>query len=102
MIRMLVLGYVFAIRSERALCRDVQVNFAYRYFCGLSIEDEDPRSFDMSGSARATCSGTCLMRGYNSVGIEVRRRHWHLCSNYPTVRKFLRLSVVSFHGDCRF
>jgi hypothetical protein len=29
MIRMLVLGYVFAIRSERALCRDVQVNFAY-------------------------------------------------------------------------
>jgi transposase len=28
MIRMLVLGYVFAIRSERALCRDVQVNLA--------------------------------------------------------------------------
>src|SRR5262245_41769816 len=40
MIRMLVLGYVFAIRSERALCRDVQVNFAYRWFCGLSIEDK--------------------------------------------------------------
>src|SRR5213079_223222 len=28
MIRMLIIGYVFAIRSERALCRDVQVNFA--------------------------------------------------------------------------
>jgi transposase len=42
MIRMLVLGYVFAIRSERALCRDVQVNFAYRWFCGLSIEDKIP------------------------------------------------------------
>jgi hypothetical protein len=25
---MLVVGYVFAIRSERALCRDVQVNLA--------------------------------------------------------------------------
>ena len=35
MIRMLVLGYVFAIRSERALCREVQVNLAYRWFCGL-------------------------------------------------------------------
>jgi transposase len=34
MIRMLIIGYVFAIRSERALCRDVQVNFAYRWFCG--------------------------------------------------------------------
>jgi transposase len=29
MIRMLIIGYVFAIRSERALCRDVQVNYAY-------------------------------------------------------------------------
>jgi hypothetical protein len=26
MIRMLIIGYVFAIRSERGLCRDVQVN----------------------------------------------------------------------------
>jgi transposase len=37
MIRMLIIGYVFAIRSERALCRDVQVNLAYRWFCGISI-----------------------------------------------------------------
>jgi transposase len=42
MIRMLIIGYVFAIRSERALCRDVQVNLAYRWFCGLSIEDKVP------------------------------------------------------------
>ncbi len=50
MIRMLVIGYVFAIRSERALCRDVQVNFAYRWFCGLSIEDRIP---DHSAFSRA-------------------------------------------------
>src|SRR3979490_1455992 len=42
MIRMLILGYVFAIRSERLLCREVQVNLAYRWFCGLSIEDKIP------------------------------------------------------------
>src|SRR5258708_12445444 len=41
-IRMLIIGYVFAIRSERALCRDAQVNLAYRWFCGLSIEDKIP------------------------------------------------------------
>jgi transposase len=29
MIRMLVIGYAFAIRSERALCREVQVNLAH-------------------------------------------------------------------------
>src|SRR4029079_16366057 len=42
MIRMLIVGYVFAIRSERALCREVQGNLAYRWFCGLSIEDKIP------------------------------------------------------------
>src|SRR3954447_4437099 len=50
MIRMLVLGYVFAIRSERLLCREVQVNLAYRWFCGLSIEDKIP---DHSAFSRA-------------------------------------------------
>jgi transposase len=49
-IRMLMLGYVFAIRSERALCREVQVNLAYRWFCGLSIEDRIP---DHSAFTRA-------------------------------------------------
>ena len=39
MIRMLVVGYVFAIRSERLICREVQVNLAYRWFCKLSLED---------------------------------------------------------------
>ena len=67
MIRMLVVGYVFAIRSERALCREVQVNLAYRWFCGLSIEDKVPdhwhsRVRAMSGLATAPSSGA-----YSSV-----------------------------------
>src|SRR5918994_72333 len=50
MIRMLIVGYAFAIRSERALCRDMRVNLAYRWFCGLSIEDKIP---DHSAFSRA-------------------------------------------------
>jgi transposase len=42
MIRILLVGYVFAIRSERRLCSEVQVNLAYRWFCKLSIEDNIP------------------------------------------------------------
>jgi transposase len=42
MIRMLLVGYVFAIRSERQLCSEVQVNLAYRWFCKLGIEDDIP------------------------------------------------------------
>jgi transposase len=40
MIRMLIVGYMFAIRSERRLCSEVQVNLAYRWFCKLGIEGE--------------------------------------------------------------
>src|SRR6188474_2867767 len=58
MIRMLILGYVFAIRSERLLCREVQVNLAYRWFCGglgLGQEtrprDREPGREGVSGNA---------------------------------------------------
>jgi transposase len=42
MIRMLIVGYVFGLRSERLLCREVQVNLAYRWFCKLGIEHKIP------------------------------------------------------------
>jgi IS5 family transposase len=42
MIRMLIVGYMFALRSERRLCSEVQVNLAYRWFCKLGIEDGIP------------------------------------------------------------
>ncbi len=42
MIRMLIVGYCFGIRSERRLCEEVHLNLAYRWFCRLGIEDAVP------------------------------------------------------------
>ena len=42
MIRMLVVGYCFGIRSERRLCEEVHLNLAYRWFCRLGLEDAVP------------------------------------------------------------
>jgi hypothetical protein len=42
MIRMLIIGYCYGIRSERRLCEEVHVNLAYRWFCCLGLEDEIP------------------------------------------------------------
>ena len=42
MIRMLLVGYCFGIRSERRLCDEVHLNLAYRWFCRLSLEDKVP------------------------------------------------------------
>ena len=54
MIRMLIVGYVFAIRSERQICREVQVNLAYRWFCGLGLEDSIPDHSVFSRAATLT------------------------------------------------
>jgi transposase len=42
LIRMLIVGYCFGIRSERRLCEEVHLNLAYRWFCRLGLEDEVP------------------------------------------------------------
>lgn len=42
MIRMLLVGYCYGIRSERRLCEEVNFNLAYRWFCKLGLEDEIP------------------------------------------------------------
>lgn len=42
MIRMLLIGYCYGIRSERRLCEEVHLNLAYRWFCRLGLEDQVP------------------------------------------------------------
>jgi transposase len=42
MIRMLIVGYCFGIRSERRLCEEVQLNLAYRWFCRLDLDAAVP------------------------------------------------------------
>jgi transposase len=41
-IRMLVIGYVMGIRSERRLCQEVHLNLAFRWFCRLGLDDKVP------------------------------------------------------------
>ena len=42
MLRMLLVGYLFGIRSERRLCEEVHLNLAYRWFCRLDLGDRVP------------------------------------------------------------
>jgi transposase len=42
MIRMLMIGYCFGIRSERRLCEEVHLNLAYRWFCRLGLNGPVP------------------------------------------------------------
>ncbi len=42
MLRMLLVGYIMGIRSERRLCDEVHLNLAYRWFCKLDLTDAIP------------------------------------------------------------
>ncbi len=40
--KMLFIGYLYGIRSERRLVEEVRVNMAYRWFLGYGLEDKIP------------------------------------------------------------
>ena len=42
MIRMLIVGYCFGLRSERRLTQEVELHLAYRWFCRLDLDDKVP------------------------------------------------------------
>jgi transposase len=42
MLRMLIVGYCYAVRFERKLCEEVELHLAYRWFCRLDLEDKVP------------------------------------------------------------
>ena len=42
LIRMLLVGYCFGIRSKRRLCEEVHLNLAYRWFCRLGLDGDVP------------------------------------------------------------
>jgi len=54
MIQMLIVGYVFAIRSERLLCREVKVNLAYPLVLRLEHRRQDPGSLGVLARPQRT------------------------------------------------
>jgi transposase len=59
MVRMLIIGYCFGVRSERRLCEEVHLNLAYRWFCRLGLEDAVPEhsTFSKNRHGRFRASG---------------------------------------------
>jgi transposase len=42
MVRMLIVGYCYGLRSERKLTQEVELHLAYRWFCRLDLDDKVP------------------------------------------------------------
>lgn len=62
MIRMLLIGYCFGIRSERRLCEEVHLNLAYRWFCRLGLEGVVPDHSTFSKNRHGRFRDSGLLR----------------------------------------
>jgi transposase len=62
MIRMLIVGYCFGIRSERRLCDEVHLNLAYRWFCRLGLDGAVPDHSTFSKNRHGRFRDSDLLR----------------------------------------
>jgi transposase len=62
LIRMLLVGYCFGIRSERRLCEEVHLNLAYRWFCRLGLDADVPDHSTFSKNRHGRFRDSDLLR----------------------------------------
>ena len=62
MIRMLIVGYCFGLRSERRLTQEVELHLAYRWFCKLDLDDEIPHHSTLSANRLGRFRESDLLR----------------------------------------
>lgn len=60
--KMLFIGYLFGIRSERRLVAEIKVNVAYRWFLGLRLADPVPHHSTISQNRRRRFNGTDIFQ----------------------------------------
>ena len=59
MFKMLLVGYLYGVRSERQLVREVEVNVAYRWFLGLGLTEREGKAEGFYYSDHRTVDGKC-------------------------------------------
>ncbi len=74
--KMLLLGYLYGVRSERQLVRDIQVNVAYRWFIGFGLTDKIPDASTFSQNRRRRFTeSTIYQEIFDEVVLQAMRRH---------------------------
>src|SRR5580698_9785670 len=62
LVRMLLVGYCYGLRSERRLCEEVHLNLAYRWFCRLGLDGEVPDHSTFSKNRHGRFRDSNLLR----------------------------------------
>jgi len=75
--KMLFLGYLYGVRSERQLVREIQVNVAYRWFIGYGLTDKIPDASTFSQNRRRRFTeSTVYQEIFDEIVLQAMRRTW--------------------------
>ncbi len=85
LIRIMVVGYLYGITSERRLCREVQLNLGYRWFCGLTLEDKVPDHSTFSKNRYGRFSESDLFRELFRSVVQQAQKHGLVKGQHLTV-----------------
>ena len=59
---MLLVGYLYGVKSERRLVQEVQLNIAYRWFCGFELTDKIPDHSTFNKTRLRKWNESCLFK----------------------------------------
>ena len=62
MFKMLLVGYLYGVKSERRLVQEVQLNIAYRWFCGFELTDKIPDHSTFNKTRLRKWNESCLFQ----------------------------------------
>lgn len=75
--KMLFLGYLFGVRSERQLVREIQVNVAYRWFIGYGLSDKIPDASTFSQNRRRRFTeSTIYQEIFDEIVLQAMGKKW--------------------------
>ena len=75
--KMLFLGYLYGVRSERQLVREIQVNVAYRWFIGYGLTDKIPDASTFSQNRRRRFTeSTVYQEIFDEIVLQALRKKW--------------------------
>ena len=73
--KMIFIGYLFGIRSERRLVKEIQVNMAYRWFLGFGIRDKIPDASTISQNRRRKFKDTNIAQDiFDNIVLQAMKR----------------------------
>jgi hypothetical protein len=75
MFKVLFIGYLFGVRSERQLMREIEVNIAYRWFLALKLTDPSPEPLWQARPCLCKFHGGTDKSGYGRCRLQDKDEH---------------------------